>query len=415
MDPLGFGAIIFSAIAWGYWGAAAIALLFAFFCPKTIGAKLLAVSIIIALFGYLPISAVWKTKSANATYLNSCKKSVINVGAIEPVLGFYASNESLNHDDMDFGYIIRYMLERRMTFLETDAKPKDRMLGSVSANDIENSNAPYISFFLTNSNDTSCHWFNAWVANYPALKLPPLRANGLPANVCIGAKGISKLESRYRLRVAITPILIYEHRYGMWENMLTITDSTSHQQVADFRLFVGHDIYGNRNVLCDKKVDAERFSKLVPIIPDERYAYVSPEIYDEPPSFDLQDQASPYDIREIVGIRGVLSKYDTTLISDDGLTWFEPKYSKEDVLGSFFLSGYYLVTLRDGKLRKTLVRLGDDNIKDFTGLLITPKSVRFVAMSPDRKKYWLLEYSNKGMPKKAFPLSESQLQSLRDD
>jgi hypothetical protein len=344
----------------------------------------------------------------------------MNVGPIEPVYGFYASSESLRHD-MDFNFIVDYMADRKITFLETDTRPIMESLARIlSTQGIENPDARYLSFFLTDRNDASCRWFNSWVARYPAQRLPSLRKNGLLPHTCIGVKGTSSLESRYRLNATISPILVYENDEGMWEHMLTVTDSTSLTQVADIRLVVSHNIYGDRKVLCSKKTDAERFGKIIPIAASDRYAKVSVDTIEEPGDFDHHGTALERDIEESANIRGVLSMNSTNIISEDGLTWFEHKYIERDLSAerssggkSTELAGYYLVTLRNGKLRRTLVRLGQTNFTNITGLLVTPSEVRFVAMSPDRTKYWLLEYSSEGEPKRALSLTDSQIQVLK--
>jgi hypothetical protein len=267
---------------------------------------------------------------------------------------------------------------------------------------------------LEKAGSPSCAPSAVWALEYPSQKLPELRRLGLLADYCLALEGVDALVSRYRVTAKVAPtVLVQGTQYGMWEYALEIHDQETAKTVATFPLFIARDNYSNRTIACNKVEDARQFEQLVPIVPDERIATLTVTTNEEPAPFPTTSRATSEDISTIARIPGLDNINSTNNISEDGMVWFEHNYKPDDSRGSFSHRGYFLVTVVDGQLRRTLIRTSDFRTDWITGLQVTDKHIRFVARAQANAESTLLEYSREGVPKRALLLSSEQVERLK--
>lgn len=104
------------------------------------------------------------------------------------------------------------------------------------------------------------------------------------------------------------------------------------------------------------------------LVPERRPFALEATTTEEPAEFPVQRQAREEDIHQSRAIRGAGKVWSTNIIDEAGTTWIEHKYAS-DASGSFSLYGYYIVAVRDSRLYKTFIRVGETRIGNVTGLL----------------------------------------------
>lgn len=429
-DPTGIGAAIIGLIRFGYWIVGLLCLCLALWMPKSKLAKLLFGLVVIASFVGLPSAVSYKRKAEaqdlSAAVKAACLQSRTASSEMSPVHGFYTGPDALLlvsgqpgreqlTPDPGFGDVTNYMLDRKMSFIEMGMPPvNSRLRFDLRMNNPQSSKSPYLRLFIANAGAAECGPAARWASEYPAQRLPGLRSRGLLADHCIAVEGADALRSRYRMTSKVTPeALFHGTQYGLWQHALEVEDSEAEAVTASFSLFLHRDSYGNRYIACDKVADAKRFQQVVPILPDPRLVQPSVVTNDDPGEFPLVTEASRTALTEIGTLVGVDKMNATNIISEDGMVWIENNYRRTDSRGSFSHQGYFLITIVNGVLRKTPIRMADVRIDWITGLQVTNEHVRLIGRANLNAPSWLLEYSRKGEPQRALSLTPDQVGLLK--
>jgi hypothetical protein len=427
LDLTPFG-VILKGIGVFYWAVVFTLLALVLIKVRGTFAKLAsAVAVITIMIGPLALHLSNGLKRQKQ-YEESCSRAGLKAEILEAVPGYYLDHEAFGDGGFNiyFGAIVRYMIENKMSYLEMDnivtkgirdtsEFAQYHFFEAVETPQMDNKDMPFVRFRLANQSDGKCLQFNSWLTKYPAQKLPWIRKNGLKPDQCIAVDGVDQLQSRYRVKAKLSPVLVNENHNGLYEHFFWIDDFYNHKKVAELQASVEHDMYSNRNVLCGKKDDYAKFQKLLNFVPDKSYKKYQEETNDSPADFPVIKPASIKDVTIYSSSVPDLKNYVTNLISKDGLVSFETSYVRTDANGSFSLSGYYLVTINDEYFRKTLIVLNGVNVQNFTGLVVNRDGVKFIALSRDRSEQWLLEYSTSGKPLKALSLSAEQYDSIKNN
>lgn len=400
---------IFSTIAkivfWAYWGLALLCLYFAIVRPQKIWGKGLAIATVCTIFGYLPVSQELELranrKAGVALQERACKADWIKQGVTPAVKGYFVDAKffTLFEHEAKKETIIRLILERKLAFLETNYGGE---LASAARSRSATPPLPtYLRFSVEPQGATECTWFENWAAEYPAQKWPWMRSLGLQPGYCIAARIVENLESQILVNVQIQPINVNERGRGAFEYEIKLDDRIERKNVAELRIVQHIDNWENRRILCDKKENIKKLDALISVSPHPQLLELQPIVVDTPPTLVTTGETTKADNDRFSVMRPAWTTYSTNSISNDGQVWFETKYRRND--HGFSLDGYYLVTIWNNQMKKTLIRLNDQNITDFHALAVDENKIAFLAMnSSNREQKTLLEYRKDGTPLRAL-------------
>ena len=416
-------------VIWGYIGLAAVSLVVALRKPQALSAKLLWASVVLVVFGYLPVSFELESRRSKARsddfralVAQSCASQRLTPLA-EPVEELHIASSALT-SAVGLEEAYHYMLERGLKTLELDASSEaaDRFAQLSNYGKLATpgatSSGRTIALSLSHRDDSTCAMFNRWSHEYPAQKLPTLRKLGLRPDACIGASLLDSPSSQLSVTATSRPLGV-KQASGLQaaEYTFTATDrATGHARASATATLVPGD--GKMRDAC-LSGEAQRSSwhrnriTLDTLVPERRPFALEATTTEEPAEFPVQRQARAEDILQSRAMRGAGRVWSTNIIDEDGTTWTEHKYVSE-TSGSFSLYGYYIVSLRGSRLYKTFIRVGETRIGYVTGLLATEDEVRLVGMDWHRKFRWLLVYSASAKPLAALALTDEQFAQLSD-
>ena len=203
-------------VIWGYIGLAAVSLVVAFLKPQALSAKLFWASVVLVVFGYLPVSSELESRRSKARsddfralVAQSCASQRVTPLA-EPVEELHIASSALT-SAVGLEEAYHYMLERGLKTLELDASSEtvDRF-GQLSINGKlatpgPASNGRTIALSLSHRDDGTCTLFDRWLREYPAQKLPMLRKLGLRPDACISASLLDSPTSQLSVAAVSRP------------------------------------------------------------------------------------------------------------------------------------------------------------------------------------------------------------------
>jgi hypothetical protein len=237
----------------------------------------------------------------------------------------------------------------------------------------------------------------------------------LRPETCIGASLVDAPSSQLTVAAKSRPIRVaQEPSLQAAEYTFTVTDrATGRERASAVATFAPP-----KNEMRDACLSEEgqRSSSslnritLNALVPARRPFAPETTTTDEPAEFPVQRQARADDILQARNMRGAGRDWSTNIIDEDGTTWIDPKYGSK----SGALSGYSIVLVRGSRIYETFIRVGETEIDDVTGLLVTDDEVRLIGMDRGRKSRWLLVYSASGKPLAALALNAEQFAQLSD-
>ena len=419
---------LFKLVIFGFVGLGVICLWLALWLPKDVPAKVLLVLLVVGLFVGLPygyFSKDWASIEEKRVATDAaCLRSKITTGKMSPVQGFYTGhdalvlvqgtdgNEALNLDP-NLQDIIRYMLDRRMTFLEMAMPSKGRLGDELRKINVQASDSPYLRLSVASAGAAECAPSAIWALDYPARKLPELRKRGLFADHCIAVEGVKAPLSRYRITSKLTPFTPSQNtKNGPTGYALEVQDWQTSEVTATLSLILSGGNSGSRQIQCGQGAKARQFQEIVPILPDPRLVHLNVLTNDESAIFSTVTDATSADLTAIGKIPGLDKVYSADNISDDGMIWFERHYTATGT-GDGKHEAFFLTLVVDGELRRIVVNINDNSIGLITGLQVTKEHIRFVTKVKFDGPPWLLEYSRRGEPKRALSLTPYQVQLLK--
>lgn len=418
MDPLGIVKGIASFIFFGYIGLALVALLVAIAVPKTTQTKILWALAVIVGFSFPPIRIYHQSKQQSnqqtITISSACADASFQIQPINVGRGYAVHREflrmglsrTLSADD-----IIRHLLEKKLSYLEINHDYQDWwQFGNLYSNKF---GYPYVRLSLQRQGHPFCAGFEKWIAEYPAQRLPWIRMLGLTESYCIGAEGVTAPQSRFRVELTETRgILAHEQGNGMWKYHFELQDSKGDSPAGWISSYVNRD-YGNRKIMCGKKLELDQFKAAIGFEPDRNYLTISEVTNDDPPNFPKLAPALEQDLKALRESETIRKLHTTNIITPTGNAWIAARYVKTDSRGSFSLQGYYLVSLINDKAHKIFIQLDGKPVHDITGMVVEQGKIKIVALERESREPTILEYSRTGRPLRALTPTAEQWFSLQ--
>lgn len=263
----------------------------------------------------------------------------------------------------------------------------------------------YIRFYLAKRGDPACAGFEADIKDYPSQNLTFLREHGLPRNMCIAAERTDLPASRYEMHIETTH-KIDRGEYYSWHYVIRDRETGNvHSEVTHVE-FYGRDVFR-----CPNIAEVSRLRDEV-LIATPHAALPSPNqvlVDDDPPEFPFIREATVHLLEEKDSSQRITDS-DVGLglrpIAEEGEVSFSPRYHSRGN-GVANLDGYHLNIIRDGVLKRILVRVEGGKFITFKKIVVDNGKIIFLAerqLSSTDSERWLLQYSIEGQPLIAYRL-----------
>lgn len=427
MDPLGLGRDIFRLIGLFYWGLAIVLLCVALVKPRRPVFKVMWVAVIVTAFLSPHYFLSNKYQRMNVAFQDACGQVRSTIQQVESESGMFADYEllwlGLKSAPYETGSI-KYMLERKLAFLELSYDPsfwrglirQEAGPPNFQFNATRNSDSQvvqggtYVRLSLENAGHNSCKGFDRWASEFPGQRWPWMQQFGLRREQCIGIELVNNLQSRYGVHMKKSDLMEINKGGFVELHEYRVHDHLNKVDVGDASLVIG-TAYSHRDILCDGKSVAEQVRSAIKPKPDPRYSNVD-EIVVEAMPFPVAIDLSLEELK----LRGL--NFNDRDISQDRSVWTRGIYERHvgpDGSTTITLVGYELNSLWNDRVHH--IRLSSHLLPKRQGPSVVGAKDGVVSAlfrgGDDRFGYGiLLEYSRSGEPLREQLIDPYQMKAL---